>query len=355
MIKKVFALTFAGIAFVGATFVLYANREFTAPIRGEHAIARMDRVELGGLEQFVLIRGVDVRNPLLLIVHGGPGAAETPLVREHLASLEKHFTVVNWDQRGAGKSYSPDIDPKTMNREQFVADAIELIEHLTKRFERERVYLLGHSWGSLIGVSVAQKRPDLLHAYIGTGQIARMSETEPMSYHWTLAQARERGDASAVAELEAIGPPPYGDEPEDIQKLLTQRQYLFGYGGSVHGVTSVTAILLPLFWNDEYNLGEKLAYVDAMMFSTPLLWPELRDADLFREVPALDVPVYLAQGRHDRVADSGVAKRWFDALRAPRKDFQWFEHSAHSPAFEEPEAFTQWMESLIQDGRHLRE
>lgn len=139
----------------------------------------------------------------------------------------------------------------------------------------------------------------------------------------------------------------YGDDAAGIQKLMTQRQYLFGYGGSVYGVTSITVILLPLFLNDEYNLNDKLTYVDAMTFSTPLLWPELRDADLFSEIRALQVPVYLAQGRHDRVADSNVAKRWFDQLQAPRKSFQWFEHSAHAPAFEEPEAFARWMTDLV--------
>jgi proline iminopeptidase len=130
------------------------------------------RVVLGGLPQQVLVRGADAANPLLLILHGGPGFAEMPLFTTYHADLEQHFLVAHWDQRGAGLSHAPDIPAESMTLRQFVADALELIDWLTDRFAQDKVYLLGHSWGSLLGATLASERPEKLHAYVGVRRSA---------------------------------------------------------------------------------------------------------------------------------------------------------------------------------------
>ncbi|MEQ9362985.1 MAG: alpha/beta hydrolase [Leptospirales bacterium] len=363
--KKILMLVFAGLAFITATTILIANREFTAAVLDESGaavpghIAVMDRIELGGVEQSLLVRGASPDLPVLLWLHGGPGSPESPFAREFNAGLERHFLVVHWDQRGAGKSFPKDPEALSADgmrlRENFVADTIELSERLIRRFRGQapasdrKIYLFGHSWGALLGVLAAKERPDLYHALITAGQPVHMAESERRSYEWALARARETDNSDAVAELEAIGPPPYSAEAMP-EKTPVHWKWIMQQGGALHGRTSIAPLLPILLLCDEYNLVDKVAFVQGAARTAPLVWGQFMAADLAREAPVLKVPVWMLFGRHDRQVDPKLSREYFERLRAPKKTWVWFEQSAHSVMFEEPARF----ESVLREIKESR-
>jgi pimeloyl-ACP methyl ester carboxylesterase len=321
----------------------------TAPIadaRGEPlpgSIASLERVRLGGVEQSLLIRGRSVANPVLLYLHGGPGTSELGMVRVHnLPVLERHFTVVVWDQRGAGRSFAARHPDSGMTVDQFVSDAHELTVLLCRRFQQPRIYLVGHSWGSVLGVLAVKRHPELYHAYVGVGQVVDMREGERLSYEWTLAQAEAAGDASAVKRLREIGAPPY---PGELRPRLTaQRRILARYGGEVHGNPSggLFTLLGGLLRSSEYSWPERIDVFRAIFASMRLMWPKILSIDLMTQAPELQVPVYFLEGRHDHEAPAVLVERYFEALKAPRKALIWFERSAHFVNTEEADAFNRF-------------
>ena len=302
-------------------------------------IAMLEPVTIGHSRQWVLQRSDDSRNPVILFVHGGPGTSQLSINRWYTRPLERHFTVVNWDQRGAGKSYRAITDTGRMNLGQIVDDTVELIRYLLGKLRHERVILAGHSWGSVVGALTVARHPELFHCYVGISQVANMKENEAASWTWTLEEARRRGNRGAVAALEAMGPPPYSGDWQ--QKTLVQRSWLARLGGEVHasGMGAVGFVLRNLIWSTEYSLADRVNVFRGIMGSMKLLWPELMTVDLFTAVPQLDVPVFFMEGRFDHEAPEENAVRYFDALRAPSKELIWFEHSAHLPNWEEPVRF----------------
>lgn len=303
------------------------------------SVASLERPAIGGVEQSLLIRGRDTRNPLLLYLHGGPGTSELGMVRTHnLPVLEQHFVVAIWDQRGAGKSFHARRPEAQMTVEQLLQDTLELTELLCRRFEQPSIYLVGHSWGSLLGVLAAQRRPELYRAYIGVGQAVAMREGERLSYAWTLEQARSANDAKSVRQLEAIGPPPYAPLRP---KLMTQRRILAKYGGEVYGSASggMPTLMRSLYAASEYGWLDRVNVFRGVFTGMRLLWPQILELDLRTRAPGLEIPVYFLLGRHDWEAPSVLAAQYFELLRAPRKDLVWFERSAHFVNTEEPDAF----------------
>lgn len=194
-------------------------------------IDELEKIDLGGVEQWILIRGQEVDAEVLLFVHGGPGVPNMPFC--HLnAALEKRFVVVQWDQRGAGKSFASDMPSDSMRIDQFVSDTRELSEFLIARFKKEKIYLLGHSWGSVIGAKAASRFPELYHAYIGVSQVTDVMEAQEMLYRETLDAAKSVGNEKAVSELERIGAPPFV-RPDD--HLVACRQSFSANLSSIKG------------------------------------------------------------------------------------------------------------------------
>lgn len=335
----------AGIAgLVAARSVIPAGTPRIRPERaGDTPIAELERVRIGGADQWVLQRSRDVGNPIVLYLHGGPGTSHLTANRRITGDLEREFLVVTWDQRGAGKSYRAIDDVDRMNIEQFVEDTRELSSHLLARFGQDRLVLVGHSWGSVIGAMAAARYPEIFSCYVGIGQVARMREGELLSYRWTLAQARERGDARAVEALEQMGEPPYSGDWRE--KTVRQRGLLARYGGEIHGSSrgAFEPVLTALAVSREYTLADRVNYFRGIFGSMKLLWPQLMEVDLFESVPEIPVPVFLVEGRHDMEAPASVAERYFEALRAPSKELIWFERSAHLPNTEERDRFTRFM------------
>jgi pimeloyl-ACP methyl ester carboxylesterase len=310
-------------------------------------IATLEKVSIGGCDQWVLERSEDVGNPVLLYLHGGPGTSQLTSNRRNTRQLEKYFTVVNWDQRGAGKSYRAISDTGKMNIDQFVADTRELTLYLLAKFRQERLVLAGHSWGSVIAALTVSKYPELYYCYVGIGQAARMAEGELASYQWTLEQARKHGDRRAVAALVKMGPPPYRGDWR--KKTVTQRRYLGRFGGEVlasrYGAAGL--VIRNLLFSREYTLGDRVNYFRGILGSMRLLWPELLQADLFESVPAIKVPVFFMEGRSDWECPYGIAESYFDSVRAPSKELIWFDRSAHLPNSEERDLFNQVMVAKV--------
>lgn len=330
---------------------------FTAPIvdsRGRRlpgSIASLERIVLGGVAQSVLIRGHSVANPVLLYLHGGPGTSELGMLRTYnMPALERRFTVVVWEQRGAAKSFAAIAPRSGMTIEQLVADAHELVEVLCRRFAKEKVFLVGHSWGSALGVLAVAQRPGRFHAYVGVGQVVDMLEGERLSYAWTVEQARKAGDTPSLEKLERIGAPPYAEPLR--AKVVTQRAILAKYGGEVFGNPrgGVFIVLASLLGTREYGWLDRVNFFRGVFASMDLLWPQIMTINLFEQAPELEVPVYLLEGRHDMEAPSVLAERYFEALVAPRKRLIWFERSAHFVNTEEADAFNRFfVDELLAD------
>lgn len=315
----------------------------------ENSIAEMQMVPLGNTKQSVIIRGEDLSNPVLLLIHGGPGSAETALFRYYNAALEKSFVVVYWDQRACGKSYTKKDATTPLCVQMFVQDLCDLALYLKKYLGKEKIYLLAHSWGTLIGVLAAVQHPELFYAYVGTGQVSSMPESELESYRFALRTAREQKNAKAIRDLEAIGEPQNGVYASGITGVRTQRKWLNYFGGAIYGSKSMRKFILRFFTSSEYSLADIVRFFKSL--NTParnkLSQGEFLKTDLFDKIKRIEVPVYFFLGRHDYQVASVVAEKFFHAIKAPRKELVWFEHSAHCACFEEPEKFNRLMMDMV--------
>lgn len=303
------------------------------------SIVSLEKIIVGGQEQWILIRGTDTKKPVILFLHGGPGTADMCLLNKYTSELQKHFVVVSWDQRGAGKSYGAINPNSSMTINQFISDACELTEMLCHRFNQEKIFLVGHSWGSVIGILTIRKNPDLYHAYIGIGQIANMQENERLSYEWTLQQAINAHDKRTVEKLNKIGKPPYTGDWQ--KKFMTERRLLGKYGGELYGSSKGAFPLFigRLLRSSEYTLFDKVNFFRGIFSTVRLVFPELMTVNLMEQAPSLKVPVYFALGKHDYEAPFMLAEQYFKILEAPCKELIWFENSAHLPYVEENEKF----------------
>lgn len=314
----------------------------TPGIPGSNSIATLKTIEINGTSQTLLLRGQDRRNPILLFLHGGPGTAQISFARKWLQELERDFVVVNWDQRGAGLSYSGEIPRKSMNIAQFIDDTRAVSERLLEWFGQEKLFLVGHSWGTVLGTLTAARYPQLFHAYVGMGQVAAMADNEAVSYRFTLQTAKQRGDQKAVRELERIGPPPY----PGFRQLGVQRKWLRRYGG-VMRKGSMAGLLLVSLAATEYTVADFIRLGLGQQFSINCLWDELMTVNLPVQVPRLELPVYYILGRYDQNCPGELAVDYFNRLSAPFKELIWFENSAHLLVGEEPDEFAKVMRRVL--------
>ncbi len=304
----------------------------------EGSVAEAGDMRIGGVDQWVMVRGRSRDNPLLIILHGGPGSSETALFRACNAALEDAYVVVYWDQRGAGRSYRKGIAPASMTTEQFVADLDELVDAMLAKFGRDKVVLLGHSWGSALGTIYAARFPAKVAAYVGVGQVADMAASEAASYAFTLAEAERRGHAAALKALRAIGPPPH-----DIAGVGKERRWLMAFGGATGPGFSLPRLVWKALRTPEASLLDLVRLVQGSSFSIKCLWTELLSADLTRDYRRFEVPIVFILGRHDHQVVAEISAAYFEVIEAPHKQLFWLERSGHFAPFEEPAAFNQLM------------
>jgi pimeloyl-ACP methyl ester carboxylesterase len=275
------------------------------------------------------------------VLHGGPGLSETPLFRHFNAELEEQFTVVYWDQRGAGKSFDRKIPRSTMTVEQFLADLHQLVTVVDHRLDKGKVAILGHSWGSALGALYCARFPEKVSAYVGSAQIGDWAAAEASSYAFALAEAERLHNAKALEKLRAIGPPPYSG-----QAVMSERTWLQRLQGE---------LTLKTVWNmgrvflggPEASIVDLPNIVRGFRFSLDVMWPEVSRLNLLQLAPALQVPVFFFVGRRDHWVPPENSAAYFDALTAPSKQLLWFEHSGHEQFVDEAAKFNAAMTGLV--------
>lgn len=292
-------------------------------------------IEINGARQGMFIKSENTENPVLLFLHGGAGSPEVAFTQKYPTGLEKLFTVCWWEQRGAGISYRHKITPQEMTMEQMISDTITVTNYLRNRFSKNKIYIMGHSWGSLLGVLTVKQQPELFHAYIGIGQVAQQDRSERMAYTYMLEEFCKRNDKKMIRRLKKF---PIDDGASISIKYLGVRSTgMNKLGiGVMHGMTSMLDCVSIVFGYKGYTLGEKFKFLLGSGFSLRYLWDTVLRIDLIKEAPDLQVPVYIFQGRYDYQVSYVVAREYAKVLNAPIKGFYTFENSAHSPCFEEP-------------------
>lgn len=337
--------TFIRIAVIGfallAVVALVTSNTHTPTIKDANgnvikgSIAEERFVMLGYARQYVLIRGRDRSAPLLVFLHGGPGTSAMAFNRNYNSALEDHFVFVNWDQRGTGYSFLPSAEPSALTLAQITADLDELIDLLKAEFEAREILLVGHSWGSMLGLNYISQHPEKVTAYVGIGQMADTEASEIDVYDWAIKEAERREDLKALEILQSIGRPPY----DDVGEMMTHRSIVSKYGGSWLEPKSDIAYALDVMRASEFawpSLRNILRGGDA---SLQALFPEFANLNAFESYPELDIPIFFFEGRHDQVVSTRQAEAYLKAVDAPLKALVWFENSAHSPQWEEPQMF----------------
>jgi proline iminopeptidase len=306
----------------------------------QNSVSELRKLALGGVEQWITIRGRNRDLPILVFFHGGPGSPQTGAQRKFLPFLEEHFLVINWDQRGSGKSYSSNISTNSMNLNQLLSDAFELIRYLVESYNKDKVYLMGHSVGAVLGLLFAKMHPQLIHAYIGVNQPIIREEEECRSYQYALEIATQKGNKKALNQLTKIGPPSNGEYSSFEKGLVTQRTWLTKFSGVTYK-KNASFINLQYILSSHLTLGEKLNFMKGFGFSATHLWRELTSINFFDRVTSIEVPVYLIAGEHDRIVFADQVEKYYNLLEAPKKQFYLFRESGHFTFFEESKRFEQ--------------
>ncbi|MGN9809735.1 alpha/beta fold hydrolase [Micromonospora sp. BQ11] len=331
------------LVLVGVAVALPARTE---PIPG--GVAELTTVRSGDRDLGLMVRGARPDVPVLLFVPGAPGSSEIGSVRRHLAGLEQHFVVATLERRGAAKSWAAFAPSSTFTLDSEVADVLAVTEHLRQRFTREKVYLVAHSGGSIVGVTAVQRRPELFAAYVGVGQAVSLDDADRSQYADTIAWARRTGRADLADQLTDLGPPPYPDM-YTYEPLLANEAGAFdfdrtgageGRGGAVENLD------VP-----EYTLLEKVHALSGIFDGWDVLYPRMQDVDLRTQVRELAVPVWLVDGAHEVPGRLTLLAQWHAQLRAPRKERVVLEGAGHRSLFERPTEFTALLTRVLGETR----
>lgn len=313
---------------------------------GGTQIAKKGWANIGGIKQGYFIRGENEHNPVILFLHGGPGSPELPMIKD--TELEKHFTICYWDQRGAGMTFNSDTDPSTMTTGQFVEDTRQMTDSLRKWYGVDKIYLMGHSWGSYLGIKTIEKHPELYHAYIGIGQVCNQLESERLAYDYIVDEARKAGDNQTIKAFEAYDK--YAEDfPSNDYLLKVRTNSMNKYGvGIKHKDCSMFDIAVDLLYYRGYTVMDKIHFLQGTMFSLNTMFHKVIEDNLFETSTRFDVPVYILQGRHDYQVSYELAKAYLDSIDAPQKEFFTFEESAHSSNLEEAERFVEVVRAIAE-------
>jgi proline iminopeptidase len=345
--RGVAAMTATGLVVLAAGLVRPASTNAIVDSGGnvvEGSVAELRSVDVNGHDLAMMIRGHNARNPVLLYLAGGPGGSEMGAMRNHLPALEEHFTVVTWDQRGAGKSYD-ELDPaSTLTLDSYVDDTLAVTDYLRDRFDQDKIYVLGQSWGSTLAVLAVQAAPEKYAAMIGAGQMVSQLATDRIFYDDTRAWAVENGNDGLVDKLDEIGPPPY-DRMLNYETALSYEHEVYPYDhtGNSEGEGGFSENFLVR----EYALIDQVHLLGAFMDTFSVLYPQLQDIDFRTTATEFVVPVYFVQGAHEADGRADVFAEWYPDVRAPVKDMVVFETSGHRPLFEQPDEFVDYMVDTV--------
>ncbi len=324
----------------GAVYRAYRHHEIAKATRIDPAkgIDEGMFVKIGGIDQWIAIRGQDRDNPVLLLLHGGPGVATSLYPRSELFAWTKDFTLVQWDQRGSGKTYgrSGPLDA-SVTIDRMALDGVEVAEFLRQKLHKQKIVLLGLSWGSMLGIHMAKARPDLFYAYVGTGQMANAREEEEIDYADVMAKARARGDRKAIGELEKIGPPPYDSQ----SKIGVQRKWATAFEP---GALSPLRLIRTILFESDATFRDLRDYIGGVTDSqnhfigVTAAGPSTK-VDLRALGPDFAIPIFVFQGAEDDVAATPVARAYFDGINAPLKKFVAIPGAGHTAMYTRSDEF----------------
>ncbi len=307
-------------------------------------IKELVKVSIGEVDQWLLIRGANPDNPVFLFLHGGPGAAEMPLLRHYNFELEEFFTVVTWDQRGAGKSNKHNIPPESINMNQLQLDTYEVVQYLKNRFNQQKIFLAGHSFGTVLGIKAIIAHPEDFYAYVGIGQVVDMKRNIESSYQLCTDLAKSNGNIRDVRVFSGMKINGRFEGGSDLEKAIYMRDWIAKNGRIVYNRNNLNNLAIVVITAPEYTLLEKLKYMKGQSRSRKLLWtPEFLEVNFFNDAPRLEVPVYLLSGKFDYITADTLTREYFNFLEAPFKELVAFDKSAHCTIFEEPSKFNRLM------------
>jgi pimeloyl-ACP methyl ester carboxylesterase len=301
----------------------------------EGSISEKVFIDIGGVRQGMFIKSKNAANPVLLYLHGG--MPDYFLTQKYPTGLENYFTVVWWEQRGSGLSCSKEIPPGTMTPDQMITDTKEVTDYLRRRFGKEKIYLMGHSGGTFVGIQTVKMYPELYNAYVGVAQISNQLRSEKLAYDFMLEQFRKKGDLKMVKKLEACPVTLANGTPPAYNAIRDIAMHSLGIGTTHDMKSVVTGIFFPSLKCPEYTISEKVnTWVGKSRAGISIVWADIIATDLSEKVNELEIPVYFLEGIYDYTCSYTEAKSYFEKLKAPIKGFYTFQNSAHSPIFEEP-------------------
>ncbi|MEY9977184.1 alpha/beta fold hydrolase [Lysinibacillus sp. RC79] len=310
---------------------------WTSHIKGNNSVSALEQVKINGSNHEVMIRGKDKDNPVIIFVHGGPGCSEIPYASKYQNLLENNFTVVNYDQRASGKSYHFFEDYSNLSSDLLVDDLLALTDYISDRLGKEKVLLIGHSYGTFIATQAASKAPEKFTAYVGIGQMSDTVGSEIDGLNYVIQQAEYDGNAEDVLYLQGL------TEQVENGETFTPRKYIAKYGGSSRLIDNPDGNIISMLFSREYNLLDVIRYNYGLSYSQKTLLEEVMKNPLPTKVKKLELPCYFVMGKYDYQTSSNAAKKYFDMIEADKKEFIAFEQSAHYPQFEEKEKFYEWM------------
>jgi pimeloyl-ACP methyl ester carboxylesterase len=300
----------------------------------------VENMTIGGVKQSILVQAYNKCKPILLVIHGGPGmpfpgvsCREVENVSQFTTSkLLENFILIYWDQRATGKSYNDKISKDSMNIKQYILDASELIDRLREKFNVQKIYLSGISWGSVIGLHLAKQFPDKFYAYFGISQVINWTESDKLAYPWALEYAKTANNKKAEQELMKVGYPPY-DDSYDRWKVL--RNWMMKFGGYTYNNCSIKTpkpitSIRHLLFSPDYTIKDFVNTFKGMSFGfCKGMINDICNID-FLEIKRLDIPVYFFHGIHDRVCAVSIMSQFFNQLDAPLgKELIWLDSSSH--------------------------
>lgn len=342
-LKKTILIT-AGFIVIMFGFTAFSHLLIkTPPILDSHgkvlqgSIAELKKIKLNGHDEWISIRGKDKNNPVLLFLAGGPGGSEMAAVRYNLADLEDNFVVVNWDQPGSCKSFGA-INTKDLTKDIYIEDGYALTDYLCKTFGKDKIYLVGESWGSALGIFLVKEHPEKYYSFIGTGQMVDFRKNDEINYEKVMEIAQAKNDTKLIKKLKANGKPPYYGE-DLAWKFSTCNNCLNEYMAQNPEIHNFKYDTIKTIGSPEYDIPDKINYFIALFKTFNNFYPQLYNIDLRKDYSKIDVPVYFFMGRYDANAQPSLAEDYYKCLEAPEKKIIWFEHSGHSPWINESDKF----------------
>jgi pimeloyl-ACP methyl ester carboxylesterase len=312
---------------------------------GDLEVAEWREVELNGTTQHITVRTEDPSNPVILFLAGGPGGSQIQATREYFDELEKDYTIINWEQPGSGRSYSA-RKTEDITVDTYIEDGHALTEYLKEEFNQEKIYIIGESWGSYLGIELVQHYPEDYHAILTSGQMVDFAETEVFCYEKALEVAYSRNDEQQIKALENLEEVPVRGKNISLE-IATYITYLHQYMNTIDQVNKTSWDTFDTLLSPEYSILDSINFTRALYYTFSHVFQQLYDTDLRETHTDFEVPIYILHGSHDINAPVYLVDEYYALINAPEKELIYMEHSGHNPMINEPSLFQSKVKQLF--------